>query len=138
MKDTTAIIAVSFADHVVYSIVENDGEFDLTGEAVISHLRADRNRLVGDIMESQSYESVWSIDDEDVYFGGYLSSKNRNQCIFSDLYRMMYSEVGITEYFYIYDFIREVLLVKTPELFNPVVIDYTNEEDLEHFRHLIA
>lgn len=137
MEESNAIVAISFADHVIYNIVEMEGEFDLTGESIISHLRYDRNGFVAEIIASQSHESIEFIDDEHVIFSDFLSSDNKNECFFSDLYRMMYSETGLTDFFYIYDIIQDVLLIKTPEIPNPMIIDYKNDEDLDHFRHLL-
>lgn len=137
-SETPAIVAVTFADHVVYNILECDGEFSKAGETIIYLLQNRKNIFVADFMDSQSYDGIVEITDEEgLYCGKYISFHNSNTCLFRDILRMM-TDGSVAENFYIYDFLRDLLLIKTPGIPNPVLIDYNNDLDIDHFKSLIS
>lgn len=134
---STAFVGVLFGKDIYYNVVGSEGEFNLTGESIICLLLESKNKFVSDIFQSQSYDWIDVIDDEGFIFGDFIGHDNENFCTFSDLMNMMYSDEIYAENFYVYDIKQDVLLVKTPQLPNPLAIDYTNESDILRFREII-
>lgn len=139
MKNTNetknAIVGVSFGTNVYYNIVENDPEFEYTGLAVISWLNHDNNRFIGEMFESQSYESIVRILDDDIDYGVFCGSNdNKNTTSMQQMYSFITGGSDVS-HVYIYDVFNDVLLVKTPEMDQLTAVEYKNSADVREFRN---
>lgn len=131
-SDTSAFVGISFSTHVVYNIVEREGEFEYTGLSIIQYLKRDKNKFIAKIIESQSYESIEVILDDEIVFGDHFDNSNTNMHSFADVYNIMGGKNNVN-YFYIYDMSQDVLIVKTPQLNEPIAIDYNISSDVRNF-----
>lgn len=130
--DTSAFVGISFSNRVIYNLVDRDGEFENTGLSIITFLKNDKNRFMANLIESQSYESIKLIFDDKFIFNELYSKQNENVESFNNVYSFI-GEMNSIEYFYIYDAIEDVLIVKTPYLDEPIALDYKNSEDVRNF-----
>ena len=77
-QDNPALVGVIFGNKVIYNILENDTDFLNTGLSIIHHLKRDKNKYIADIIESQSYNSIKYIFDDEIRFGSVLDLQNEN------------------------------------------------------------
>lgn len=135
-SDVPAFVGVSFSNHVVYNMVETDGEFEYTGLSIINFLNNNKNKFVSDIILSQSYDGIELLLDDQMKFGNLYDTQNTNIDSFADVYSVM-CEKDSVDYYYIYDAVEDLLFIKTPELRDPMAVDYKNSADVRNFRNLI-
>lgn len=131
-EQTGAVIGVAFSNDVFYNYVEEDGDFEFTGMNIVEMLQEQRNEYVADIMASQSHSKVDGIFIDGVSLCDYTSSRDSNMTTYEGMYYLMENELGPFDYYYIYDFVRDVLIIKTP-FTKPMALDYKNEEDVNYF-----
>lgn len=131
--ESTAFVGVSFSSKVIYNLVEREGEFEYTGRSVINLLKQDVNKFVSDIVLSQNYQYIDIILDDKMVFGKKFEEVNTNMESFNEIYRIMYEESNYIEYYYIYDLSEDLLIIKTPEIDDPIAVDYKNSKDIRNF-----
>lgn len=131
-NEVSAFIGVAFSDKIVYNIVERDGEFINTGKSIINFLKYNKNKFVGKLIESQSYDSITILLDDKMVYGNYFSNQNSNIDSFTDVYTLI-KEANNWEYFYIYDMFKDLLYIKIPEIDSVVALDYKNDIDSKNF-----
>jgi hypothetical protein len=129
--ETSAFVGVAFSSEVIYNYVQQEGEFNSTGASIIEFLREDKNKFVAKLIESQSYECIKLLFDDDMIFDKMYDKTNTNNEPFKYIYEYM-EDGDLFEYFYIYDFLNDVLIVKTPYS-KPIALDYKSDEDVEYF-----
>lgn len=135
-KEIAAFVGVSFSNHIIYNIVEEEGEFELTGLSIINYLNSDKNKFMADIMLGQSHDCIKLLLDDHMEYGEYQDDQNTNIITFNKLYNLMSTHEEI-EYYYVFDVLENLLFVKTPELIEPIAIDYKNSQDVRNFRNKI-
>jgi len=133
-ENKNAIVGVSFGSNVYYNIVENEPEFEYTGLAVISWLNHDNNRFISEMFESQSYESITRILDDELDYGVFISHDNKNTSSMQQMYSFITGGSDVS-HVYIYDVFNDVLLVKTPEMDQLTAVEYKNSADVREFRN---
>jgi len=131
-NEISAFVGVSFSNKIVYNIVERDGEFENTGISILRFLHNNKNLFLAKIFESQSYDSIKLLLDNDLIFGNFYNSNNSNMDSFTDVYKLM-NEVNSFNHYYIFDIIEDLLIIKIPELEEIAAIDYKNINDIENF-----
>lgn len=131
-NEVSAFIGVAFSDKIVYNIVERDGEFINTGKSIINFLKYNKNKFVGKLIESQSYDSITILLDDKMVYGNYFSNQNSNIDSFTDVYTLI-KEANNWEHFYIYDMFKDLLYIKIPEIDSVVALDYKNDIDSKNF-----
>lgn len=131
-SETIAFVGISFSNNVIYNIVERDGEFEHTGRSIIHFLKTDKNNFMSKLIESQSYDGIKALFDDEMKFGGNYDPTNHNIDSFQTVYNIM-NEENVIDYYYIYDLIEDVLIVKTPDLDESIAIDYRSSEDVRNF-----
>lgn len=136
MKDynleTSAFVGIAFSNDVIYNYVDQEGEFENTGMSIIRQLLDDKNYFMAQIMESQSYDNIKAILDDEVIFGPFYSTQNNNLDTFAEVYRLM-EEDSVFDYYYVYDVVKDVIILKTPDINKPMALDYKNKEDVDYF-----
>jgi len=134
--DKTAFVGISFSDRVIYNLVEREGEFEYTGRSIISLLRNERNYFMSKIIESQSYQSIKVILDDEIIFGEFIDKQNMNIETFHDIYSYIHENNSI-DYYYIYDVLEDMLLIKEPNMPEIIAVDYKNSYDVREFINTI-
>jgi len=131
-NEISAFIGVAFSDKIIYNIVERDGEFINTGKSIINFLKYNKNKFVGKLIESQSYDSIRILLDDKMVYGNYFSNQNSNIDSFTDVYTLI-NKTNNWKYFYIYDIFKDLLYIKIPEINHIVALDYKNDMDTKNF-----
>ena len=127
-----ACVGVAFGNKVIYNIVEKDAEFINTGLSICNYLIRDRNKFVSRIIESQSYDGISIILDDEIRFNKFYDSSFSTIDNYSTLLSLM-EDNSIYEYFYIYDYVNDMLIVKTPLIKEPVALNYKSATDVRDF-----
>lgn len=126
-----ALIGVAFGNRVIFNIVDRDPDFIHTGLSVIQQLKNNKNEFIAKLIESQSYNSIKHIFDDEVKFGDYYDKHNENIESYSEIMRLIQEENSY-EYFYIVDMESDTLIIKIP--LNPLVaLDYTHSNEVRDF-----
>lgn len=133
--EETAFVGISFSNKVIYNLVDREGEFKYTGLSVINWLTQDRNKFIAKIIESQSYECIKVLLDEEIVYGGFYSKSNVNIDSISGVYNIMKEKNAIRHY-YIYDMVEDVIIIKTPYIDEPIALDYHIKKDVTDFLQL--
>ena len=133
-----ALVGVLINGTVVYNILLEEPEFSISGLSIIHQMRTDLNSFVGKIFESQSYDGIDFISNQNVKFSSYLSESNQNIETFSNISNFIQKQQNkyFFNYFYIIDYANKLLIVKIPDT-DLVALDYTNKEDVSKFRNSI-
>jgi hypothetical protein len=131
-NEISAFIGAAFSDKIIYNIVERDGEFINTGKSIINFLKYNKNKFVGKLIESQSYDSIRILLDDKMVYGNYFSNQNSNIDSFTDVYTLI-NKTNNWKYFYIYDIFKDLLYIKIPEINHIVALDYKNDMDTKNF-----
>ena len=127
-----AFVGVAFYDRVIYNVVLNDSEFKYTGLSIISLLKKHKNKFIANLIESQSYNSIKYIFDDKMIFDEFFDITNENREKYKNILNFM-KEDNIYGHFYIYDLENDKLIVKTPNMDNPVALDYNDEISTREF-----
>ena len=130
--DNSAFVGIAFNQNVIYNVVERDAEFIHTGMSIINFLKNDKNKFLSDIIQSQSYESIKLIFDDNILYGEFYDKNNSNIDSFDDVYTLMIEQNNY-EYFYVYDFVNDVLIVKIPEEPEIIALNYKDSYDVRDF-----
>lgn len=130
-KHTPAFVGFSIGDKVIFNIVEREGEFDYTGMSIIHSLKRNKNKFVSKIFQSQSYETIKEVFDDKIVFGKFSTTENMNMEAFQRVYDMMVNNND--GYFYIYNAMEDILIVKTPDIQEPIGLNYRNSSDIRNF-----
>jgi hypothetical protein len=131
-NEISAFIGAAFSDKIIYNIVERDGEFINTGKSIINFLKYNKNKFVGKLIESQSYDSIRILLDDKMVYGNHFSNQNSNIDSFTDVYTLI-NKTNNWKYFYIYDIFKDLLYIKIPEINHIVALDYKNDMDTKNF-----
>lgn len=131
-NEISAFVGVSFSNKIIYNIIERDGEFRNTGISLINFLKTNKNLFVAKLIESQSYDSIKMLLDNDLVFGNFYDSNNSNMESFKEVYKLM-NEKNSFNHYYIFDIIEDLLIIKTPEINEVSAIDYKNSVDVNNF-----
>lgn len=126
-----AFVGVSLSSKIIYNVLENEIEFKLSGISIINQLNKNPNEFMGKVIESQNYDSIKFIYDNNIIFGDFFNYNNENIETFDNVYTLM-QESKDYEYFYIYDNEQKVLIVKTPYT-DIIALDYKNIFDVQNF-----
>lgn len=126
-----ALVGVDLGQDIVYNIIQSEGEFKNSGLSIINWLNHNPNKFVSKIFQSQSYDSIEYIFNNEIKFGSYFDYNNKNIDTFKNIYKLI-RDNNDYEYFYIYDFHKDVLIIKTP-FSNLYVLDYKEPESLYEF-----
>jgi len=143
-KMQQAIVGVCYTNRVIFNIVDNDADFFNTGLSIIHHLKSSvksRNNFISAIIESQAYDSIKDIFDDEIIFGNFYSEDNENTDSLQDILKLVNStdSTGSTDsictfkYMYIYDVDSDKLFIKLPELENVVALDYKKAKEVKAF-----
>jgi hypothetical protein len=132
MNDNSAVVGVAFSNDVFYNYVIDDGDFEFTGMNIVELLQEQRNEFVADIIASQSHSQINGIYSDGVELCDYESSGLLNHSTYNAIYNLMDKDIGPVDYYYIYDFMNDVLVIKTP-FTKTMALDYKNEEDVNYF-----
>jgi len=124
-----SFVGVAFSDKVIYNLVEHDPELINTGLSIIQHLKNDKNKFISKIIESQSYNNIKYIFDDEVIFNDFYDWNNENRESFYDI-QVLIEDDNAYEYFYIYDLDSDTLLIKTPELNYLTSINYQDSKEV--------
>jgi len=130
--EVTAFVGVSFGNHVIYNVVEREGEFEYTGMSIIHFLKSDKNAFAARIVESQNYQSIKVILDDSVVFGERNLYADSNIDSFTSVYNHMHTAGG-SDYYYIYDIIKDIIYIKTPEMSRVIAVDFHSSLDVRKF-----
>lgn len=127
---TPAFVGFALGDRVIFNFVEREGSFGYTGMSIIHSLKRNRNKFVAKIFQSQSYDTIKELFDDKLVFGKFNNTEKLNIESFQRVYDMMVNNDG---YFYIYNIIEDILIVKTPEIKEPIGLNYRNSSDIRNF-----
>ena len=127
-----ACVGVAFGNKVIYNIVEKDADFINTGLSICNFLLRDRNKFVAKIIESQSYDGISIILDDEIRFSKFYDSSYSTLDNYDALLILM-QESSLYEYFYIYDYVNDMIIVKTPLIKEPIALNYKNSTDVRDF-----
>lgn len=130
--EISAFVGISFGTHVIYNVVDIDGEFEYTGQSIIQYLKNNKNEYISKIIESQSYDGIKLILDDKILFNEKFNNNNTNMDTFSDINKVI-NENYLIDYYYIYDIIQDVLIIKIPEFNELIAIDYKSSTDIRNF-----
>jgi len=130
--NAVAFIGILFGDKVIFNVINNDADFLSTGVSIIHHLKTDKNKFVSKIIESQSYNGIKYIFDDEILFEEIYSKTNENSYSFNDIMKLIIED-NVYEYFYILDYSSNTILIKIPEVEHLTNIDYTNSTDVRNF-----
>jgi hypothetical protein len=130
--EQSAFVGVSCSNKIIYNIVERDGEFENTGLSIINYLKYDKNKFLSDFFKSQSYEGIKLLLDDEFILGNFYNSQNINSDTLKGIQKLI-SESEIFKYFYIYNILDDVLIIKTPEMRKLIALDYKNSNDVRNF-----
>ena len=130
-KTIPAFIGFSIADKIIFNLVEREGTFEYTGMGIIHSLKRNKNKFVSKIFQAQSYDTIKEVFDDKIVFGKFNSTENMNIITFPRVYEMMTKDPE--GYFYIFNVIDDVLIVKTPELKEALALNYRNSSDIRNF-----
>ena len=131
--DDQAFIGVAFNSKVIFSVLEHDVDFLKSGLSIIQHLKHDKNKFIARIIESQSYDSIKYIFDDEIIFSEFYDITNENSEPFTDVMNLVNNE-NEYHYFYIYDYDSDTLIIKIPDIPSVILIDY---KDTSQVRDLI-
>lgn len=131
--EISAFVGISFSNKVIYNLVEREGEFEYTGRSIIHLLKEDVNKFMADIILSQNHQCIDVILDDRIVYGQKFEETNSNIESFQDIYTIMFEENNAIEYYYIYDLSEDLLIIKTPEIDEPIAVDYKNSKDIRNF-----
>jgi len=134
-RDTPGLLGVSFGNKIIYNVIMQEAEFSYSGLSIINYLKYNKNDFVANIVMSQSYNNIKLVFDDSFVFGDFYDITNTNIESFSGVYNLM-KESDVFEYFYIYDYIEDMLIIKVPELLEPVALDYKNSKDVRDYLHI--
>jgi|SaaInl8_200m_RNA_FD_contig_31_1233686_length_2218_multi_7_in_0_out_0_4 hypothetical protein len=127
-----ALVGVMIQDKVIYNTVDRDGEFFNTGMSMINFLKHDTNKFVALMFESQNYESIKAIYDDEFVFGEPLNNQNRNIDSFQEIHKLMENDT-LFDHFYILDLLNNTLIAKIPEQEDVIALDYRYANDIREF-----
>lgn len=130
-----AFIGIAFSNDVIYNYVDDEGQFKYTGMSFIRQLKKNRNDIMARIIKSQSYDCIRYLMDDEVIYGDRIATNNTNVALFNEIYRLMndFTDDAVFEYYYIYDVMKDVIILKTPDISKAMVLEYNNPEDVEYF-----
>ncbi len=131
-RNEPAFIGMSFDSKVIYNVVDMDGEFDLTGMSIIQYLKNNKNKFIAQLLQSQSYDSIKYILDDDIVFGEHYDNSSMNIDTFQKVLEIMKTD-KLYDYFYVYDLYSDLLIMKTPNEKDYIALDYKDSEVVRQY-----
>lgn len=130
---TTTFIGVAFTNDVIYNVMEDgDYEFNKIGLSIIQFLNKDKNKFISTIVESQSYDQIFDIFKNKAYYGEKLKQPSTNLAQYNEVHKIMESD-ELFDYYYVFDAVNDMLVVKTPSMIKPLAVDYKCKDDVDYF-----